>query len=146
MSHPRLRKTRHRDSGLPWPPAGTVFVKLLRFELSRQQKGVLIGSNVGANDGHAGRFERQHGSEKKKQRRWTSRDFNIPADQQPVSSFWGDGHRAKGPLDNGRRKRLLVDLINPKISTFFLMPLKSPEHPHSACFLFPQFPVPDTPT
>lgn len=40
-------------------------MKLLRFELSRQQKGVLIGSNVGANDGHAGRFERQHGSEKK---------------------------------------------------------------------------------
>lgn len=50
------------------------------------------------------------------------RDFNIPADQRTVSSFWGDGHRAKGARDYGGIKRLLVDLISPKTSPFFDAP------------------------
>lgn len=75
-------------------------MELLRFELSGKQKGVLIGSNVGANDGHAGRFERWQDDdtgEEKKSRGVGPRGistFLLTSDQFPLFGVMGTGPRA----------------------------------------------------
>lgn len=100
-----------------------------------------MGNNVGANDRQAEGFERWQDDgtgvikrKKEKQIRWSFRDFNIPADQRPASSLWGDGHRAKGPRD--LRIKGFGGSHKLKNIHFSAIPLKAQTAPHSACFLF----------
>lgn len=78
VSHPKAEKSQAQRFGAPWAPARNVFLELPRAQ--REQKGVLMGSNVGADDGRAGGFGRRRDDGIGGGGALDFRDFNIPAD------------------------------------------------------------------
>lgn len=82
-----------------------------------------------------GRRSSSHIERGEKQRRWSLRDFESPADQQSASSFWGGGRDASGPRDHTQGDP--VSLVSLKTDLPSMMSLKNPEHPTQFQLLFP---------